>query len=184
MFDTIVNPSSGVPRPRWTTTAMSAIGHLVVILALVMSTIFATDVLPMPREVITFVSVAPPPPPPPPPPAVTEPIAPARQPAVRKTAVSRPAPVIARVPVAAPVEAPDTIAPETGLEGGEFESARIDAGFEHGIPGGIAGGIVGGFELCAASAAARPASNPCAWAVKSPRRDWSTASSRSIRRLP
>jgi protein TonB len=44
------------------------------------------------------------------------------------------------------VEAPNTIAPETGLEGGEFESARIDAGFEHGIPGGIAGGIVGGFE--------------------------------------
>ena len=145
MFDTIVNPSSGVPRPRWTTTAMSALGHLVVMIALVLSTIFATDVLPMPREVITFVSVAPPPPPPPPP-AITEPIAPAKQPVVRKTAVSRPAPVIARVAVAAPVEAPNTIAPETGLEGGEFESARIDAGFEHGIPGGIAGGIVGGFE--------------------------------------
>ena len=147
MFDTIVNPSSGVPRPRWTTTAMSAAGHLVVIIALVLSTIFATDVLPMPREVITFVSVAPPPPPPPPPPAVTEPIAPAKQSAVRKTAVSRPAPVIARVPVAAPVEAPDTIAPETGLEGGEFERPGIEAGFEHGIPGGIAGGIVGGFEI-------------------------------------
>ena len=25
MFDTIVNPSSGVPRPRWTTTALSAV---------------------------------------------------------------------------------------------------------------------------------------------------------------
>ncbi len=124
MFDTIVNPSSGVPRQRWTTTAMSAAGHLVVMIALVLSTIFATDVLPVPREVITFVSVAPPPPPPPPPPAVTEPIAPAKQSVVRKTAVSRPAPVIARVPVAAPVEAPDTIAPETGLEGGEFESTR------------------------------------------------------------
>ena len=60
--------------------------------------------------------------------------------------MSRPTPVTARVPVLAPVEAPDTIAPETGLEGGEFESVRIDAGFEHGIPGGIAGGIVGGFE--------------------------------------
>lgn len=144
MFDTIVNPSSGVPRPRWTTTAMSALGHIVVLIALVLSTIFATDVLPMPREVITFVSVALPPPPPPPPP-MTEPIAPAKQPVVRKTAVSRPAPVIARVPVAAPVVAPNSIAPETGLEGGEFESV-IDAGFEHGIPGGIAGGIVGGFE--------------------------------------
>jgi protein TonB len=145
MFDAIVNPSSGVPRQRWTTAAMSALGHVVVLVALVLSTIFATDVLPLPQEVITFVSVAPPPPPPPPP-AITEPIAPAKQPVVRKTTVSRPAPVIARVPVAAPVEAPNTIAPETGLEGGEFESARIDAGFEHGIPGGIAGGIVGGFE--------------------------------------
>lgn len=145
MFDTIVNPASGVPRPRWTTTAMSAAGHLVVIIALVLSTVLATDVLPMPREVITFVSVAPPPPPPPPP-AVTEPVAPAKPSVVRKAAVSRPAPVIARVPIAAPVEAPATIAAETGLEGGEFESAGIDAGFEHGIPGGIVGGIVGGFE--------------------------------------
>ena len=144
MFDTIVNPSSGVPRPRWTTTALSAAGHVVVLIALVLSTIFATDVLPMPQEVITFVSVAPPPPPPPPPP-VTEPLAPAKQPAVRKAAVSRPAPVIAKAPVAAPVEAPDAITPETGLEGGEFASARIEAGFEHGIPGGIVGGIVGGF---------------------------------------
>ena len=144
MFDTIVNPSSGVPRQRWTTTAMSAVGHLAVMIALVLSTIFATDVLPLPREVITFVSVAPPPPPPPPPPAVMEPVA--KKSVVSKTAVSRPAPVMTRVPVAAPVEAPDTIEPETGLEGGEFESAGIDAGFEHGIPGGIAGGIVGGFE--------------------------------------
>jgi len=145
MFDTIVNPSSGVPRQRWTTTAMSAVGHLVVMIALVLSTIFATDVLPSPREVITFVSVAPPPPPPPPP-AMQEPVAAAKKSVVSKTAVSRPAPDMTRVPIAAPVEAPDTIAPETGLEGGEFESAGVDAGFEHGIPGGIAGGIVGGFE--------------------------------------
>jgi protein TonB len=119
---------------------------MVVIAALVLSTIYATDVLPIPREVITFVAVAPPPPPPPPPPAVTEPIAPAKKAVVRKTAVSRPSPVVARAPVAAPVEAPRTIAPETGLEGGEFESAGVEAGFEHGVPGGIVGGIVGGFE--------------------------------------
>jgi periplasmic protein TonB len=145
MFDTIVNPSPGVPRPRWTTTVLSAVGHLVVVMALVLSTIYATDVLPMPREVITFVSVAPPPPPPPPP-AVSEPIAPAKPPAARKTPVPRPAPVIAKVPVAAPVEAPDSIAPETGLEGGEFEPVGVEGGFEDGMAGGIAGGIVGGFE--------------------------------------
>jgi protein TonB len=145
MFDTIVNPSSGVPRPRWTTTAMSAVGHVAVIIALVLSTIFATDVLPVPREVITFVSVAPPPPPPPPP-VVTEPLAPAKKSVVTKTAVTRPALMIARVPVAAPVVAPTAITPETGLEGGEFEQPGIEAGFEQGIPGGIAGGIIGGFE--------------------------------------
>jgi protein TonB len=146
MFDTIVNPSSGVPRPRWTTTALSAAGHLVVLIALIVSTVLATNVLPTPREGITFVSVAPPPPPPPPP-AMAEPVAPAKPAVVRKTAVSRPAPVIAKAPIAAPVEAPNTIAPETGLEGGEFESSGFEAGFECGIPGGIVGGIAGGFEL-------------------------------------
>jgi protein TonB len=146
MFDTIVNPASGVPRQRWTTT-LSAAGHFAIMIAIVLSTIYATDVLPVPREVITFVSVAPPPPPPPPPPAVTEPpVAPAKSTVVRKPAVSRSAPMIARAPVAAPVEAPNTIAPETGLEGGEFERVNVEPGFEHGIPGGIAGGIVGGFE--------------------------------------
>jgi TonB family protein len=144
MFDTIINSSSGIRRQRWTTTAMSAAAHVVVLVALVASTIYATGVMPVPRDVITFVSVAPPPPPPPP--AVTEPAAPSKRSVARTTAVSQPSPVMARAPIAAPVEAPDTIMPETGLEGGEFESAGIDAGFEHGIPGGIAGGIVGGFE--------------------------------------
>ena len=146
MFDTIVNSSSGIPRQRWTTSAMSAAVHVAVLLALVLSTIYATGVLPVPRDVITFVSVAPPPPPPPPP-AVTEPVAPSKPSVARKTAVSQPSPVMAKAPVAAPVEAPDTITPETGLEGGEFEAVSIEAGFEHGIPGGIAGGIVGGFEI-------------------------------------
>ena len=168
MFDTIVNPSSGVPRPRWTTTAMSAAGHLAVMIALVLSTIYATDVLPMPREVITFVSVAPPPPPPPPP-AVAEPPAAARPSTVRKTAVSRPTPVMAKTPVAAPVEAPDTITPETGLEGGEFASARVEAGFEQGLPGGIAGGIVGGFESAPPPPPARVEPVRVGGAVSTPR---------------
>ena len=146
MFDTIVNPSSGVPRQRWTTAALSAGGHLAIVIALVLSTIYATDVLPaISREVVTFVSVAPPPPPPPPP-AVTEPVTPAKPAVVRKAGAPPSVTLSTRAPVAAPVEAPDTIAPETGLEGGEFAPASVEAGFEHGIPGGIAGGIVGGFE--------------------------------------
>lgn len=143
MFDRIVNPSSGVPRQRWTTTAVSAAAHFGIVIAVALSTLYATDVLPAPREVITFVSVAPPPPPPPPP-AVPEPVAPAKPAVARSTPVRRPAPVVSSAPVAAPVAAPDAIAPETGLEGGEFDAVRIEPGFEHGIPGGIAGGIIAG----------------------------------------
>jgi protein TonB len=145
MFDTIVRPSAGVPRQRWTTTAVSAIAHAAVIIVLVVSTMYATDVLPEPREAITFVvPVAPPPPPPPPPaPAVVERAAPK----VAKVVRPRPAPVVAKAPVvAAPVEAPDTITPETGLEGGEFD---IEPGFERGVAGGVIGGIAGGLEIAA-----------------------------------
>jgi protein TonB len=143
MFDTIVSPSSGVPRPRWTTTALSAVAHLAIVTALVLSTIYATGGLPVPREIITFVSVAPPPPPPP---AVLEPVEAAKPSVVRKAAPLRSTAAVSRVRVAAPVEAPNAIAPETGREGGEFEPVSIEAGFERGLSGGIAGGIVGGFE--------------------------------------
>jgi protein TonB len=146
VFDTIVNPASGVPRQRWTTTTLSAVAHAAIMIAIVLSTIYATDVMPVPRDAITFVTVAPPPPPPPPPPAATEPPAASKPTVVRKPTLPRPAPAVARAPVAAPVEAPDAIAPETGLEGSEFERVSVDPGFERGMPGGIAGGIIGGFE--------------------------------------
>ena len=143
MFNTIVNPSSGVPRQRWATTAVSAIGHAAALIVLVLSTLYATDTLPEPKELITFVSVAPPPPPPPLPAA---PEAPAVKPktVVKKAVVPRPKPVAVKTPVAAPVEAPPAIAPETGREGGEFEAP--EAGFENGLPGGIVGGIAGGLD--------------------------------------
>lgn len=147
MFDTIVNPSSGVPRQRWTTTALSAVAHVAVIIVLVLSTLYATDVLPEPRETMAFFVAAPVPPPPPPPPPVAEPEPTRVKPVVTKASTSRPAPVIAKAPVAAPIEAPSSITPETGLEGGEFTPSGIEPGFENGIPGGVAGGIVGGFTI-------------------------------------
>ena len=144
MFDTIVNSSSGVPRPRWTTTALSAVAHVTVVIVLVLSTLYATDVLPEPRESMAFFIAAPVPPPPPPPPPVAE-LEPARvNPVVRKAVTPRRAPVLAKAPVAAPVEAPSSITPETGLEGGELTPAAIEPGFETGIAGGVAGGILGG----------------------------------------
>ena len=144
MFDTIVNPSSGVPRQRWTTTLLSAVGHVAVTIVFVVSTLYATDVLPEPRETMAFFVVAPVPPPPPPAPPVAE-MEPKRvKPVPTKSATPRPAPVIAKAPVAAPIEAPSSITPETGREGGEFTTPAIEAGFENGIPGGVAGGILGG----------------------------------------
>ncbi|MGH9219229.1 MAG: energy transducer TonB [Vicinamibacterales bacterium] len=144
MFDTIVNPSSGVPRQRWTTTALSAVGHVAVIIVLVLSTLYATDVLPEPRETVAFFVAAPVPPPPPPAPPVAEPEPQRVKPMVTKASPTRPAPVIAKPPVAAPIEAPSSITSETGLEGSEFARSGIEPGFENGVPGGVAGGIVGG----------------------------------------
>ena len=145
MFDTIVNRSSGLPRQRWTTTVLSALGHVALMIVFVLSTLYATDVLPEPRETMAFFIATPVPPPPPPAPPVTEPEPKRVRPAVTKAITPRTAPVIAKAPVAAPVEAPASITPETGLEGGEFTPSGIEPGFENGIPGGVAGGIVGGF---------------------------------------
>lgn len=145
MFDTIVNPSPGVPRQRWTTTALSAAAHVAVMIAIVLFTLYATDVLPEPPETMAFFLAEPAPPPPPPPSAVEEPAQKAK-PTVRRAPSLRSAPVLTKAAVAAPIEAPDTITPETGLEGGEFAAAPIEAGFERGVPGGVVGGILGGIE--------------------------------------
>jgi protein TonB len=144
MFDTILNPSSGVPRQRWTTAALSATGHVTLIVGLALSALYATDVLPEPRETMSVFVAGPVPPPPPPPPAVAEPELPRAKPAAARRPVEQRAPVIAKAPVAAPIEAPASITPETGLEGGEFAAAAIEPGFENGMPGGVAGGIIGG----------------------------------------
>jgi protein TonB len=147
MFNTIVNPSSGVPRQRWTTTVLSAGVHVAVMIAIVLSTLYATDVLPEPRETIAVFIAAPVPPPPPPPAPVPQ--EPARHvtTTVRRAPAAQPAPVAARPAIAAPIEAPDTIAAETGLEGGEFIATGVDAGFEGGVPGGVVGGIIAGVDL-------------------------------------
>lgn len=144
MFDTIVNPSPRVPRQRWTTTVVSAIAHAAVMSVLVLSTLYATDALPEPTAAMAFFIAAPAPPPPPPAPPVAEPEPRRVKPVVTKANSPRPASIIAKAPVAAPIEAPSSITPETGLEGGEFIPAGIEPGFENGIPGGVAGGILGG----------------------------------------
>lgn len=144
MFETIVNRSAGNPRNQWATGAISAAVHLIVVFAIAIVTLYATDSLPEPRTMMVFVAGAPTPPPPPKP-VVAEPAPkPAAKPAMRNAEIVRTAPVEALPVAAAPLEAPAGIAPETGLEGGRAKA--VEAGFETGIAGGVAGGIIGGFD--------------------------------------
>ena len=146
MFDSIVNTSAGHPRTRWATAVVSASAHLAALIAIVLSALYATDVLPDPRTITVFVAAAPVPPPPAPP-AVAEAPKPVAQRVTRaRPAPARPAPaVLQHVAAPAPVEAAAGIAEETGREGGQSPSAFLDAGFEDGIAGGVAGGVVDGF---------------------------------------
>jgi protein TonB len=133
---------------RLVTGAVSAIAHVVVLVAVAIPALYATDVLPEPPDMMAFVvNVAPPPPPPPPPPPAE----------VRKTPAVKPRPATRRAPTpeppkrvaaAVPVEAPNEILEETGLEG---EPGPIDefAGFEYGVDGGVPGGVIGGIETVA-----------------------------------
>jgi periplasmic protein TonB len=150
MFESIVTGSAVKSRARWTTAAISAVAHLVVLSVLALSALYATDTLPEPQTVMAFVVSAPPPPPPPPAPMPPPEATP--KPAPRKV-VRAAAPQKPQVPTpnraAAPVEAPDGISPETGLERENSTSGAVQAGFEGGIPGGAIGGVVGGFEVTA-----------------------------------
>ena len=75
---------------------------------------------------------APPPPPPPPPPAPKRPDAPK----------PIPKPVMSETKFTAPVEVPEQIKPEEGLDLGV--EGGVSGGVEGGVPGGVVGGVVGG----------------------------------------
>jgi protein TonB len=146
MFHYMDKSRHGPSSTRWTTAALSAIGHIVILIAIAVPALYATDTLPTPKETIAFFVSAPPPPPPPP--AAPTPAAPAPAPAkVARVTPPKPSPAVARAVAPAPVQAPAEITPETGFEGlaGSSEVAQ-HAGFEYGVPGGVAGGIVGGVD--------------------------------------
>ena len=142
MFDYMTGGPRRPRSARITTTAVSAIAHAVVLVALVIPALYATDVLPEPEQAMAFFVSAPPPPPPPPPAPVIEKPAPAKPTA--RTATRRPVTPARPVPVA-PVEAPKTITPENDLETEAFD-VIAEAGFERGVPDGVVGGMVGGIE--------------------------------------
>jgi periplasmic protein TonB len=110
--------------------------HAIVLLAVVVVPLLTSEELPEPTSVVKafFVEPAAPPPPPPPPP----PPAPRQQ--------NQPKPMSTPVPTEnkfqAPVETPEQVKPEEGIDLGV--EGGVPGGVERGVPGGVVGGVVGG----------------------------------------
>ncbi len=101
----------------------SFIIQTVILAAIIIVPLMATDALPTPQGIMTFMASAPPPPPPP---------------TVKKRRrPTAPKPVLSATPkFVAPVEIPDEI--------GFGDDFGVPGGVEGGVPGGVLGGIVGG----------------------------------------
>ena len=110
--------------------------HTALVLAIAILPLLFYDVLPSQEALKAFfvapLEVAPPPPPPPPPPAGAR-------------TIVRAAPRIqteAPQGFVAPIEVPNEIKPEEGLDLGV--EGGVAGGVEGGVPGGVVGGVVGG----------------------------------------
>jgi protein TonB len=133
----LLDTPKGARTDRATTLTVSLFIHTLLIIAIILVPLLTYDVLPAPGEAVRafFVepsSAAPPPPPPPPAPAAGA-KAPPKAPA---------APTPPDAKFTAPVEVPDEIKPEEGLDVGV--AGGVPGGVEGGVPGGVVGGIVGG----------------------------------------
>jgi protein TonB len=147
MFDLIVSGHRNTTRRDLAPLAISWGLHALAMGAVILlPLLFATSQLPaVPKEILTYVTVAAPPPPPPPPPA------PAIKPAAPRPAPKpRLAPKLRPVPQAPVLEARELQVPiEANEEGSEF-AGNVDSfegvpgGMLGGVPGGVLGGVVGG----------------------------------------
>ena len=129
MFGDVVESSIKVGSQKWYTVPLSILVHVVIIGAVIIVPLMATDMLPTPPSMMAFSVAAPPPPPPPPPPP-----APAAAPTAKPVPVANPA--------AAPIEPPKEIVPEAPAPGPVAEG--VPGGVVGGVPGGTVGGVVGG----------------------------------------
>ncbi len=121
LFGDVINPAIRVGTKKWYTVPLSVATHVIVLGALVVIPLLATDMLPTPQSVMAFVAM----PPPPPPPAAPTP----------------PVPVQQVNPNAAPVEAPKEIRAEPPPQN---YSVGVVGGVAGGIPGGVMGSVVQG----------------------------------------
>lgn len=135
----VLTEPQSVVRERAATLTLSMVIHALLVVAIVLIPILTYDTLPAPGDALRafFVApgqVAPPPPPPPPPAAGVRP--------VQRTPVAA-RPLDQNPDFVAPIEMPEEIKPEEGLDLGGVEGG-VPGGVEGGIPGGVVGGIVGG----------------------------------------
>jgi protein TonB len=123
LFSEVSNPTVRVGSRKWYTIPLSIASHAVAIAVLVIIPLTAADILPSPPTVIAFVETVAPPPPPPPPPPETR----IRQRPQTTTASDAP-----------PVNAPQGITPEPGLEP---DPAALDTLVEPAVVSGVEGGL-------------------------------------------
>jgi len=129
----LIEPAAHAGRTG-ATLAVSLCLHLVLLVGVVLVPLLSSETLPNPDALKAFfvrpLEIAPPPPPPPPPSAAP--------------AVVKAAPRIVEEPrgFVAPIEIPNQVRPEEGLDLGS--DAGVPGGVEGGVPGGVVGGVVGG----------------------------------------
>ena len=129
MFGEIAEPTFRVGSRKWYTVPLSIVAHVMVIGAVVVVPLIATDVLPTPATMMSFVLPAPPP----------VPIEVVRRP--RPAVAPEPPPVVAVNDNFVPVVAPEQIFEETG-----FDLSAV-GGVEGGVVGDVVvGRIVGGIN--------------------------------------
>jgi periplasmic protein TonB len=132
----VTEQESGAGR-KSATFLISIVAHTLLVAAIVVVPLLYYDALPDTGVLKAFfvapLELAPPPPPPPPPaagPKVAAKVAPRTE----------PVPTTAFV---APIEMPEEIKPEEGLDALGVEGG-VPGGVEGGVPGGVVGGVVGG----------------------------------------
>jgi periplasmic protein TonB len=137
LFEDLIDSDQVAHRTQQSKTwPLSVLLHTLIAAAIIIIPILQSGLLPEPASAVKAFFVepmsAPPPPPPPPPPAPARP-----QPQVEP----RPVQVDTNAFVA-PVEVPQEIRPEEGLDLGV--EGGVTGGVEGGVPGGVVGGVVGG----------------------------------------
>ncbi len=129
MFEDVVDRRTRLGSRKWYTLPVSIAVHALLVVAVVIVPLLATDVLPTPFRDLRFRLVE-----------VKTP----RAPSARRASQSPQPPRVTPVPTnAAPVQAPDQISPESGLLVDDT-SSRVESG----VPGGLTdgGGMVGTSE--------------------------------------